>query len=693
MSSRAVKKRQGVKRGRTLAVVLSVVTVFLSICVSSVLAVVLVLGSWFSDLPDYKTPEALVTAQPTYVYASDRTTVLARFQAEYREPVAMKGVSKDLVNATLAIEDARFYYHSGIDYYGVMRALVNNLFGGSLEGGSTITQQLVRNTVLSGEREDISVRRKVREAYIALQLEKMYSKDEILLMYLNTVNYGAGAYGVEAAAQRYFSKSADELTLAESALLAGIPQSPTYNDPLQFPAQARERRNLVLKRMYDEHMITAEECDAAANSPIDLDEKKISDDGIVAYPYFTSYVRYLLYNDFDLTETDILKGGLRVYTTLDVDKQKAAENACAEKRSSMYDDNLQVAMAAVDPETGNIEAIVGGSNYRESEVNLATGQGGGGRPCGSVFKMFTLVTAVRDGIDPNMTYLDCSSPATVDGYTLENYDNMSLGIQSIAGAFAASSNTGFVRLISSIGVNDVAQTAYDLGVTTDLDPESAGASLTLGVQNVTPLELANSAATIANGGVHHDLCAITTIEDRNGEVIVDNSDPEARSSRVLTEEEAHAIQEVMKGVVRYGTGTDANMYNGQPVAGKTGTSEDYKDISFVGITPFAAAAIWVGDPSNVSSVPAASCGDVFANYASRVMENESLPVQEFDFVEGEPPYRAYEDLERNVYSNSTYQSILEEERKRAKAEEERKRKEAQAKKKKEQEKKSSSKKN
>lgn len=693
MSSRAVKKRLGVKRDRTLAVVLSIATVFLSICASTVLAVVLVLGSWLSDLPDYKTPDAFITAQPTYVYASDRTTVLARFQAEYREPVAMKGVSKDLVNATLAIEDARFYHHSGIDYYGVMRALVNNLFGGSLEGGSTITQQLVRNTVLSAEREDISVRRKVREAYIALQLEEMYSKDEILLMYLNTVNYGAGAYGVEAAAQRYFSKSADKLTLAESALLAGIPQSPTYNDPLLYPIQARERRNLVLKRMYDEHMITAEECDEAANSPIDLDEKKISDDGIIAYPYFTSYVRYLLYNNYDLTETDILKGGLRVYTTLDVKKQEAAEQACAEKRGSMYNDDLQVAMAAVNPTTGNIEAIVGGSNYRESEVNLATGQGGGGRPCGSVFKMFTLVTAVKDGIDPNMTYLDCSSPATVDGYTLENYDNMSMGTQSIAAAFAASSNTGFVRLISSIGVNDVAQTAYDLGVTTDLDPESAGASLTLGVQNVTPLELANSAATIANGGVHHDLCAITTIEDRNGEILVDNSDPETRASRVLSEEEAHAVQEVMKGVVRYGTGTDANMYNGQPVAGKTGTSEDYKDISFVGMTPFAAAAIWIGDPSNISSVPASSCGDVFARYASSVMDAESLPVQEFDLVENDPPYRFYEDLERNVYSNSTYQAMLEEERQRAKAEAERKRK---AEKKKKQEKatqKSNSKKN
>ena len=685
MSSRAVKRRIGVVKRRGVAAALSVAAVLGAVFVSVSLGTVLVLGSWFADLPDYRSADAFNTAEPTYVYASDRKTVLACLRLEYREPIKLSEMNENLVNATLSIEDARFYDHSGVDYLGIMRALVRNLQGGNLEGGSTLTQQLVRNTVLAGERDDISVKRKVREAYIALQVEKMYSKDQILLMYLNTVNYGAGAYGVEAAAQRYFSKTASELTLSEAALIAGIPQSPLYNDPIQYPEQALYRRSLVLKRMFDEHFITADEYNEAVNSPLGLDVKDISDDGIEAYPYFTSYVRYLLYNNYDLSEADILKGGLKVYTTLDVEKQQAAERACEEKRQSLYNDDMQVAMAAVDPATGNVEAIVGGSNYRESEVNLATGQGGGGRPCGSVFKIFTLVTSIKKGIDPNSTYVDCSSPATVDDYTLENYDNVSYGNMSVAGAFAISSNTGFVRLISSIGVSDVAETAYDLGVTTDLDAESAGASLTLGVQNITPLELANAAATIANGGVHHDLCAITTIEDKNGEVIVDDSDPENRATRVLSAEEAHATQEVMKGVVSGGTGTAAIMYNGQTVAGKTGTSEDYKDISFVGITPFAAAAIWVGDPTNASSVPTGTAGDVFANYATQVMEAESLPTQEFDFAD-DPPYEYYEDLDRHVYSYSTYQAIVEQERKAAaeakkKAEQEKKKKAAEAKKK------------
>ena len=656
LSSRSVKNRIGVAKRRGVAVALSVVAVLCALSASCAMGAAVVLDSWLEDLPDYQSADAFNTSLPTYIYASDRETVLARLQLEYREPVPLNKISEKAVQATLAIEDARFYEHSGIDFYGVMRALANNLAGGTLEGGSTITQQFVRNTILADEMEDISIKRKVREAYIALKLEEMYSKDDILLMYLNTINYGAGAHGIEAAAQRYFSKPASKLSLTESALLAGIPQSPTYNDPIQHPERALERRNAVLKRMFDEHFITEKQYDKAVKKGLGLDLRELKDDGIMAYPYFTTYVRYLLYNNYDLSESDILKGGLKVYTTLDVDKQLAAEAACATQRQSMSNDSMEVAMAVVDPATGNLQALVGGSDYSVSEVNLATGQGGYGRPCGSVFKMFTLITAIKKGIDPNSTYVDCSSPATVDDYTLENYDNASYGTRSIAGAFAISSNTGFVRLIASIGVEDVAQTAYELGVTTDLDEKSAGSSLTLGVQNITPLELASCAATVANGGTRHELCAISSIEAHDGEVIVDDSDPEQRATRVLTGEVSHAAQEVMKGVVTSGTGTAAQMYNGQPVAGKTGTSEDYKDISFVGMTPFTAAAIWVGDPTNAQSVPTGSCADVFRNYTAAVMTDEDIAVQDFPGAEN-PPYEWYEDQEHQVYSAGTYWAI------------------------------------
>lgn len=680
MSSRSVKRRPGVKKKRPMAAVLSVLAVVFILVGAAGAAAYATVSSWFADLPDYEDPEAFNTSLPTYVYAADRTTVLARFQFEYREPVTLDQINPLLVQATIATEDARFYEHGGVDYYGVIRALVNNLTGGRIEGASTITQQFVRNTILADEMDDISFKRKAREMFIATEMEKRYSKDEILNMYLNTINYGAGAHGIEAASRRYFSKSALDLSLPEAALLAGIPQSPTYNDPLLYPDNALERRNIVLDRMLGEHYITQEEHDEAIAAPVELNPQETREDGIIAYPYFTSYVRSLLYNNYDLSESDILRGGLRVYTTLDVTAQEAAEAACQQKRESMWNDNMEVAMAVVDPATGNVQAIVGGSDYNASQVNIATGQGGAGRPCGSVFKTFTLVTAIRQGINPNTTYVDCSSPATVDGYTLENYDNASYGTRSIASAFAISSNTGFVRLISSVGVSATAQTAHDLGVTIDLDEEMAGSTLTLGVQNVTPLELANSVATIANGGVRHELCAITTIEDHEGNIIVDDSDPEARATRVLSNEEAYAAQQVMMGVVNGGTGTDAAMWNGQQVAGKTGTSEDYKDISFVGYTPHIAAAIWVGDPSNATSVNTGSCGDVFRWYATAVMEAEGIPVEDFP-VYGSPAYATYDDAQHDIMSEEGYQAKKAEEEKKKKEEEEKKKKEEEAKKK------------
>lgn len=683
MSSRSVKRRQGVKKKRPLAGGLSVLAVIVVIVAGVGIAASAMVGSWLKDLPDYKSADAFNTSLPTYVYASDRETVLARFQLEYREPVELDQVSQYVTQATIATEDVRFYEHAGVDLYGILRALVNNLTGGELEGASTITQQFVRNTILADEMDDITIKRKVREMYLSMQVEKTYTKDEILNMYLNTINYGSGAYGIEAASQRYFSKHATDLTLAESALLAGIPQSPTYNDPSLYPEKALDRRNLVLDRMLSAGYITQEEHDAAREEPIVLNMSEDSDDGILAYPYFTSYVRDQLYNNYDLSEADILKGGLRVYTTLDITAQEAAEDACQQKLDVMGNDRMEIAMAAVEPETGYIKAIVGGSDYDASEVNIATGQGGAGRPCGSVFKTFTLVTAVKQGIDPNNTYLDCTSPATVDGYTLENYDNASYGTRSIAGAFAVSSNTGFVRLIASVGVSDVAQTAHDLGVTTDLQEDIAGYPLTLGVQNVTPLELAHAAATLANGGVRHDLTAVTTIEDRDGNVLVDKTDYESTATRVLTNEEAYAVQRVMQGVVTGGTGTDAAMWNGQQVAGKTGTSEDYKDISFLGYTPHIAAAIWIGDPTNETSVNTGSCGDVFRWYATAVMDAEGIAVENFPAYDN-PPYSDYADERHGVMGQGAYEEKqAEEEAKRA---EEEAKKEAEEKKKEEEEK-------
>ncbi len=652
MGSRSMKNRPSAKKKHPvtgLIAVLSVIGVLVAcLCVGGIA----VCASWLQDLPDYTNAETyLKDSKPTVVYASDGSTVLARFQLENRESVERSQISDYVLKGTVATEDERFYEHGGIDIAGIARAFINNITGGALEGASTITQQLVRNTVLADEMDDISIKRKVREAYIAMKLEEQYSKDDILTMYLNTINYGSGAYGIEAASKRYFSKSANQLTLAEAALLVGIPQSPTYNDPINYPENALKRRNTVLDRMLSNGYITQAEHDSAQAEPVSLNVQENPDDGILKYPYFTSYVRNLLYNSYDFSTSDILEGGLSVYTTLDPDMQDAAEEAAQKKRESMPD-GLDCAMAVVEPSTGYIKAIVGGADYYSNQVNIATGDGAGGRPCGSAFKVFTLVTALEKKISPQ-TYIDCTSPATIDKYTVQNYDNINYGVRTIARALAVSSNTGFVRLISSIGVNDVAKMAQQMGISSELSPSTAGATLTLGVENVTPLEMAEAFATIANGGVHCDSTPIEKIEDRNGKAIVDNTDVSKRSERVISEEVAYAAEQVMEGVVNSseGTGTSARLNNGQVVAGKTGTTENYKDITFFGITPKMSVGIWCGDPSNVESVPVGTdCADVFASFANKVMK--ASDVEQWKKPTTQIQYTNYTDDKYHVYGTN-----------------------------------------
>ncbi len=648
MGSRSMKNRPGIKKKHPSVGLFSVLLVIAGVLVAGVIGVFAVASSWLKDLPQYSDMNAYMNeAQPTIVYASDGVTELARFQMQYHTSVAAEAISPFAMQATVAVEDERFYQHNGVDLAGIGRAFINNISGGQLEGASTITQQLVRNTVIADEMDDISIKRKVREAYIALDLEKRYSKTEILVMYLNTINYGSSAYGIEAAAERYFSKHASELTLSEAALLAGIPQSPTYNDPINFPENALQRRNLVLDRMLKNQFITEEQYAEAVAAPLGLNVYQNPDDGILAYPYFTSYVRNLLYSEYDLSNKDVLEGGLKVYTTLDIPMQDAADAAAWAKRASLPD-GLDVAMAVVEPSTGYVKAVVGGADYYASEVNIATGGGAGGRPCGSAFKVFTLVAAIEQGIDPQ-TYVDCGSPATINGYTVQNYDNANYGTRTIARALAVSSNTGFVRLISAVGPSVVAETAHRMGIESDLSPQIAGAALTLGVENVTPLEMAEAYATIATGGIHVDATPIMFIVDRHGNRIVDNTDPASRSERVLSEEVAYAAEQVMELVVNSseGTGTAARVNSGQVVAGKTGTTESYQDITFFGITPQISVGIWCGDPSNVLTVPVGTnCADVFSDFF-----NSAIGTAEAWPRVAKPSYTPYSSSIYHIYGS------------------------------------------
>lgn len=540
-------------------------------------------SSWLSDLPDYTSADAYVVGEPTTVYAADNS-VLAEFYLQNRRSVTSDKISPYVLKAIVDTEDSRFYKHNGVDPQGILRAIVKTARGRS-EGASTITQQLVRNTVLSKEQFEQTIRRKVREAYISIQMEKMYTKDQILNMYLNTIYFGHGAYGIQAAAITYFNKDAKDLTLAESATLAGLPQAPSSYDPFINPQDAQARRNIVLQRMLNSGDISDDEFEQASTEPLAVNPGSfLKTEG--RYPYFSDYIKQLLLADFD--RNTVMQGGLKVYTTLDPQIQDKAQNATNKRLNALGNKRLEAALCAIDPKTGYIKAMVGGKDYATNQFNLATQAY---RQPGSSFKAYTLAAAINEGMSPE-TRINCNSPMQASPtWRVQNFGNQSYGALSLAQAFAVSSNTGFVQVIQAIGADKVAEMAHNLGIRVKLP---AYDSMTLGTDGIPVIQMAEAYATIAAGGIHHDPVAITKIEDRNSNVVYEHKDS---SSQILSPEVAEATIDVMKGVTK-GRGT-ANQLSGsvhikQPIAGKTGTSENYRDLWFCGITPSLSVAVWCG---------------------------------------------------------------------------------------------------
>lgn len=624
MVSRARRSRHAARKERAgfrLGIVGIVIAAILGIGCLGTLGVCFV---WLQDLPDYTDTSAYNVAEKTKVYASDGTTLLAELYLENRDPIELSEMGDYVTQGTVATEDERFYEHNGVDLWGILRAVWVNVTGTGHEGASTITQQFVRNTILSDEMQESTLKRKVREAYIAIQLEQMYSKEEILQMYLNTINYGQGAYGIQAAAELYFSKNAKDLTIAEAATLIGIPQAPTYNNPIDNPDNCLERRNLVLDRMLTNGVITQEEHDAAQAEPISLNvTMSDSNDGLYQYKYFTSYVRDTLLEDYSSDE--VFKGGLTVITTLDVNTQNAAEQAADAKLSGLSD-NLELAMVAVDPDTGFIKAMVGGRDYDTDEYNLATQAK---RQPGSSFKTFTLLAALNDGVSPQ-TNLNCTSHVNIDGWEVENYGGSNYGTRSIASAFAVSSNTGFAELCTEIGPSKVVEMANTCGIEQELQ---AYPSITLGAQEVTVREMAQAYATIANGGTKREAVCIQSITDASGNTIYT---ADTTGEKVLDTSLTQAATEVMEGVITNGTGRSAAISNGQPAAGKTGTSENWRDKWFCGITPQMSVAIWIGGREEVQMPSYVACDDVFGDFMSTILEGQ--PIEQFPTSDEELEY-------------------------------------------------------
>lgn len=562
----------------------SVVLTIVALALSIVAVVAIVLGTYFYTLSATLAGAtvdsiARTSKRTTVVYAADGTAIDEWHGVEDRKIVKMGRINPYLVDAVIAVEDHRFYEHHGFDIQGIFRALSRNTAAGEVrEGGSTITQQLAKLLFTGGDR---TLSRKIRELVLANQLELQVSKADVLELYLNTVYFGNGAYGVERASERYFGKTADSLTVAEGALLAGLIRSPTAYDPVRNPQQAKERRDLVLRLMREQSKITATEWREATAAPIvitpPLETASIA-------PHFVDTVRQELIDV--LGAERVYGGGLSVYTTIEPAIQQEAEKAA----SVFSSDEPEVALVALRPSTGHVVAMVGGRDFSANQFNLAVQ---GKRQPGSAFKPFVLVAALEEGISPK-TVID-ASPFTVevkDGtWHVQNYENRrTAGSLTLSAATRWSVNAVFARLIMKITPERVVDVARRMGIESPLDPDPA---IALGglTRGVSPLEMASAYGTLANKGEHTEPTCILRVVDDQGVIIYQ---PEPASKRAVDKSIASAAGSVLHGVIEDGTGSAAKIDSW--AAGKTGTTQSYRDAWFVGWSEDLSTAVWVGFP-------------------------------------------------------------------------------------------------
>ncbi|HSC51961.1 MAG TPA: PBP1A family penicillin-binding protein [Gaiellaceae bacterium] len=531
--------------------------------------------------------KAVEIGQNSFVYAANGS-LLGSIPAERnRTPVRLWKVSPWMRKATVAIEDHRFYEHGGVDYQGIVRAALKDLSAGHVvQGGSTITQQLVRNLYISKER---TFKRKIKEACLAIRLSRARSKDWILSQYMNQVYYGNHAYGIEAAAQTYFSRHAKTLTLAQSALLAGLPQAPSLYDPLHRPAAARARRDEVLRAMLTYGDITQQQYDqAVAQKNLLLRPGRLYTQ--IREPYFFSYVRDQLIAEYGANT--VRSGGLRVYTTINPSLQVAARKAI---RDTLYLRNdPAAAIVSINPANGAIRAMAAVTPGRYgNQFNLASQAR---RQPGSTFKTFVLTAAINEGMNPDTTYYT-SAPFHYqpDPYTaawdVQTYDHTYSGSISVHSATLASDNTVYAQLTLDVTPEKVAAMAHALGIRSHLDPVPA---MGLGADAISPLEEASAYATLAAGGVYSKPMAITRVVLANGKVDTDAGWGQPDRRRVISDGVAYEVTKILEDNVLQGTGVGA--YFGRPAAGKTGTTDNHADAWFSGYTPQLETTVWVGYP-------------------------------------------------------------------------------------------------
>ncbi len=544
-------------------------------------------------------------AERSVVYAHNGSVLATFHAAENRQEVRLRRIPRTVRRTILAVEDEDFFHHNGFNLRATARALFENVSaGGIAQGGSTITQQLVKLSLLS-PRQDLN--RKAREAILAIELEKDMSKRDILERYLNQVYFGGGAYGVQAAAELYWGQSVEQLDWGQSALLASLIQNPVGYDPILEPEAARERRDLALDRIVELGYITREEADFYSVAPLPqarIDVLPEPDD------YFVEEVKQQLLDMEELGATPterynaVFKGGLRIQTTFSPRAQFLALSA----RNNVLPDTggqFTAALVSVTPQTGAVRAMVGGPGFDRYRYNLATQ---GARQPGSSFKIFVLSAALESGLVPE-DILDGTGPCTFpnpggypDPYTANNFADGGGSVGTILSNTTASSNCAFLRLGQFVGLDNVVDVARRMGVTTELDPRNL--SLPIGSEEVHPIDMAGAAAVLANGGVRHRPYFIESVRDRNGNVIYQHESP---GRQVISAQSACLATRVLEANVQGGTGTAAQLSN-MAAAGKTGTAQSFGDAWFVGYTPFLATAVWMGAPA--ARVPMTSVGGI-----------------------------------------------------------------------------------
>ena len=580
-------------------------------------------------------------AQRSVLYAADGSILQYLHGEEDRLPVTLDKVPQHVVTAVLDAEDERFFEHGAIDLRSMTRALVSNLEAGEIsEGGSTITQQLVK-TALLNPKQDLN--RKLQEASLAIRLERQMSKNEILERYLNTVYFGNGAYGLQAAAERYYQTDVDKLTLGQAVLLAGLIRNPVYADPYNNPEDARARRDVIIDRMARLNHITPEQVVELKAEPL---PQPLPQEDFDSKNYFTRHVVDQLLNDPKyLGGTDsernrlVFRGGLDITTTLVPAVQAMAEQSIADTLPADRGE-FNAALVSVEPASGAVRAAVSGLDFADHKIDMITGRG---RQTGSSFKMLTLMAALEAGHIPGDTILGSApcvipDPKSVEGkWDPKNVEGQAGGVLTLTEATVGSVNCAYARLIKLVGPEKVVDVAKRMGIKdADLQPFL---SLTLGSVDVTPLEMATAYATLANDGEYHEPYFIDRIEDRDGKVLYKST---MKGERAVSVANARTALQILTQVVSRGTGTAAQVPRWQ-VAGKTGSTDNEADAWFVGVTPKLATAVWMGAPAgygipmrNVGPYPIVYGGTYPAQIYGTFMRQFLAGQQVIDFA---PPER------------------------------------------------------